>query len=65
MIPKRLFTRMKANSAVRNGTYLRYSGPIMSRAIVLRTMPWNDSPRNCALARHELRAAATASRNSA
>ena len=37
---------MKANNAVRNGTYFRNSGPIMSRAMLLRTKPWKDSPRN-------------------
>jgi hypothetical protein len=40
---------MKANSVVRYGTYLRYSGPMLSRAMEFRTIPWNDSPRNCAL----------------
>ena len=49
MIPKMLLTRMNANSVVRYGTYLRNSGPIMSRAMLLRTRPWNASPRNCPL----------------
>ena len=48
-IPNRLFTRMNANSVVRNGTYLMNSGPMLSLAIEFRTIPWKDSPRNCDL----------------